>query len=132
MFNRHRIQYESGSLNTDFSKVYLFLPSIIDRIEKINRHTGSLNLATTDISEDIFGAEGGTEFNPYKPNYENAEKDAMKDSILKVLKKMKDLSNSNLIKNADSFLATKSIDQDVQWVGDTEKRVPENRFALPY
>ena len=132
MFNRHRIQYESGTLNTVFSKVYLFLPSITDRIEKINRHTGSLNLATTDISEDTFGAEGGTEFDPYKPDYENTEKDAIKDSILKVLKKMVDLSNSNLLKNADGFLATKSIDQDVQWVGDTGKRVPENRFTLSY
>ena len=44
MFNRHRIQYESGTLNMDFSKIYFFLLSITDRIEKINRHMGSINL----------------------------------------------------------------------------------------
>ena len=54
MFNRHRIQYESGALNKDFSKVYFFLPSIMDRIEKINKHMGSVNLAPIDISEDTF------------------------------------------------------------------------------
>ena len=55
MFNRHRIQYESGALNKDFSKVYFFLPSITDRIEKINKHMGgSVNLVPIDISEDTF------------------------------------------------------------------------------
>ena len=39
------------------------------------------------------------EFDPYKLDYENFEKGAIKDPILKVLKKMVDLSNSNLLKN---------------------------------
>ena len=98
MFNRHRIQYESGTLDTDFSKVYFFLPSIMDRIEKINRHMGSVNLVPIDISEDTFEVEGSSEFVLYKLDYESLETDAIKDSILKVLKKMVDLSNSNLIK----------------------------------
>ena len=130
MFNRHRIQYKSGALNTNFSKVYFFLPSIMDRIEKINRHMGSVNLVPIDILEDTFEVERGIKFDPYKLDYENPEKDAIEDAILKVLKKMVDLSNSNLLKNADGLLATKSMDQDVQWIGDTGKRVPEKRFAL--
>ena len=40
--------------------------------------------------------------------------------------------NSKLLKNADGLLATKSIDQDIQWVEDTGKRIPENQFALSY
>ena len=114
MFNRHRIQYESGPLNRDFSKVYFFLPSITDRIEKINKHMGSVNLIPIDILEDTFKVEGGIEFDPYKLDCENPKKDAIKDSILKVLKKMVDLSNSNLLKNAGGLLATKPMDQDVQ------------------
>ena len=31
MLNRHRIQFESGALNTEFSKMYFFLPSITDQ-----------------------------------------------------------------------------------------------------
>ena len=34
-FNRHRIQYESGALQTDFSQIFYFLPSITDRVEEI-------------------------------------------------------------------------------------------------
>ena len=37
IFNRHRIQYESGAFSeTDFSDVFFFLPSTTDRIEEIN------------------------------------------------------------------------------------------------
>ena len=113
MFNRHRIQYESGALNTDFSKVYFFLLSITDRIEKINKHMGSVNLVPIDISEDTFEVEDSVEFDLYKLDYENSEKGAIKDSVLKVLKKMVDLSNSNLLINADGFLTTKPMDHDV-------------------
>ena len=52
-------------------------------------------------------------------------------SVLKVLKKIVDLSNSNLQKNADGLLATRPHrNQDILWVGG--KRVPENQFALSY
>ena len=36
LFNRHRTQYESGALNTKFSALYVFLPSITGRSEGIN------------------------------------------------------------------------------------------------
>ena len=58
MFNRHRIQFESGALNTEFSKIYLFLPSITDRIDSINRDMGSVHLVQIDIPEDSFEVEG--------------------------------------------------------------------------
>ena len=59
LFNRHRTQYELGALNTKFSGLYLFLPSITDRVEDINRHRGSVNLLPVDISEETFKVEGG-------------------------------------------------------------------------
>ena len=110
MFNRHRIRYESGGLNTDFSKFYYFLLFITDRIERINRHIGSVNLVPIDISKDTFEVENGVEFDPYKLDYENSKKRAIKDTILTVLKKVVDLSNSNLLKNAEGLLAAKPID----------------------
>ena len=39
---------------------------------------------------------------------------------------MVDLSNSNLLKNADGLLATKLMDQNVLWVGESGKCVLEN------
>ena len=84
-FNRHRIQYKSGALNTDFSKIYLFLPSITDRIENVNRHLGSVNLISIDITEDNFEVEGGIPFNLSKLEYENPGKEKMRQAVLNVL-----------------------------------------------
>ena len=83
-FNRHCIQYKSGALNTDFSKIYLFLPSITDRIEDVNRYMGSVNLSSIDITEDNFEVESGILFNPSKLNYENSDKEKTRQAVLKV------------------------------------------------
>ena len=54
-----------------------------------------------------------------------------RESVLKVLKKIVDLSNSNLQKNVHGLLATRPHrNQDILWVGG--KRVPEDQFALSY
>ena len=131
-FNRHRIQYESGALNTDFSKIFVFLPSITDRIENVNRYMGSVNLSSIDITEDNFEVEGGIPFNPSKLDYENPGKEKMRQAVLKVLKKVVDLSNTNIIKNAERLLSKRSVEQNVEWVGETGKRAPENRYKLLY
>ena len=131
-FNRHRIQYESGALNAEFSKKFVFLPPITDRIENVNRYMGSVNLSSIDITEDNFEVEGGIPFNPSKLDYENPGKEKMRQAVLKVLKKVVDLSNTNIIKNAERLLSKRSVEQNVEWVGETGKRAPENRYKLLY
>ena len=63
-FNRHKAKFESGGLQTTFSKVYYFLPSTTDRSEEINRHLGSVNLSTNDVLENTFEAESNVVFDP--------------------------------------------------------------------
>ena len=104
-FNRHRIQYESGALNTGFSKIYLFLPSITDRIEDVNRHMGSVNLSSIDITEDNFEVKSGIPFDTSKLDYENPDNEKMRQAVLRVLKKVVDLS-----KNADRLLSKRSVE----------------------
>ena len=130
-FNRHRVQYESGALNTSFSKIYLFLPSITDRIEDVNRHMGFVNLTSIDVTEDNFEVEGDIPFDPSKLDYENPDKEKMRQAV-KMLKKVLDLFNANLIKNADGLLSKRSVEQDVEWVGETGKRLPDNCYKLSY
>ena len=60
MFNKHKIQYEAGAFNTDSSNTFFFLPSTVDRIEKINKHFGAVNLRAIDINKNNFGEN----FNP--------------------------------------------------------------------
>ena len=56
----------------------------------------------------------------------------MREVVLKLLKKVVDISNSNIIKNANGLLATRPANQNIEWAGKTRKRVPENRYSLPY
>lgn len=54
-----------------------------------------------------------------------------RESVLKVFKKIVDLSNSNLRKNADGLLATKTHDNELLlWVGGG--KVPTGKFVLSY
>ena len=62
-------------------------------------------------------------------DFESKDKRKTIESVLSVLRKIVDLSNSNLQKYADGFLATKPHkNEDILWVGG--KCLPEYRFAL--
>ena len=128
IFNRHRIQYEAGALSdTDFSKIFFFLPSTTDRIKDINKYMNSVNLMPIDIDPSEFGKD----FDPSTLDFKNKDREKNRESLLKVLRKIADLSNSSLQKNADGLLATKPHrNQDILWVGG--KRVPEDQFALSH
>ena len=130
-FNRERIQYESGALQTNFSRRYYFLPSITDRVKEINRHMGSLNLLPIDISEETFEVDG-VRFDPSKLDYDNPDKEKMAQAVMKVLKKVVDLSNLNVIKNANGLLAKRTVEHEVEWIGKDKKRLPDNRYKMSY
>ena len=70
-FNRYRIQYQSGALNIGFSKMYLFLPSVTDHIEDVNRHMGSVIIP----------------FDPSKLSHENLDKKKWDRLCLRCLRK---------------------------------------------
>lgn len=87
---------------------------------------GSVNLIPIDISEDSFEVEGGIVFDTSKLDYDNPDREKIKKTVLKVLKKVVHLSNANIVKNADGLISEKSINYDVEWVGETGKQVSEN------
>ena len=86
---------------------------------------GSVNLVPKDIQEDNFEIEGG-KFDPSKLDFDNPEKHKMREAVLKVLRKVIDLSNSNLVKNSNRLLVTRPINKNIEWVGESGQRVPEN------
>ena len=99
----------------NFQMSSFFLPSTTDRIEEINRYVNSVNLIPIDIDPSAFGKN----FDPSKLDFENEDKQKMKDSVLKVLRKVVDFSNSSLQKNADGLLATKPHkNQDILWMAE--------------
>ena len=107
IFNRHRIQYESGAyFETDFSNVFPLLPCTVDRVEEINQYLGSVNLSAIDIAISDFGKN----FNPSKLDFANPEREELRKSVLNILRKVADLSNQNIRRIADGFLATQPHD----------------------
>lgn len=93
---------------------------------------GSVNLIPIDISEDTFKVEGGISFDPSKLDSDNPDREKIRKAVLKVLKKVLDLSNANIIKNANGLISKKAINQDVEWVEKTGKCVPESKFKMSY
>ena len=113
-FNRHRFQYESGALQTTYSNVYYFLPSTTDKVEEINKHMRSINLLPIDIPEKTSEVEDNVQFDPSKLYYECPEKEKITRAVVKILKKIIDISNANLVKNADGLLSKLNVNEEVE------------------
>lgn len=106
------------------SGTFFFLPSTVDRVEKINRHMGSVSLRLFDIQKSNFGED----FNPATLDLMRA---VGRESVLNVLKKIVSLSSKNLKRNADAYLSTVSHSNDtLLWPGG--KRTQSDKFALTY
>ena len=99
--------------------------------EDINRYMGSVNFVPINIQEDNFETEGG-KFDPSKLDFDNPEKHKIREAVLRVLRKVVDLSNSNLVMNADGLLVTRPLNKNIEWVGESGQCVPENLYALSY
>ena len=84
---------------------------------------GSVNLLPIDISEDSFEVENEVAFNPSKLDYENPDKEKLSEAIVKMLRRVVELSNANLIKNADGLLAKMYTDDDIEWMGKEKKEI---------
>ena len=69
-----------------------------------------------DIPGNTFNTENNVGFDASKLDIYCPENEIMTEAIVKMLKKT-DLSNLNLIKNADGLLSRKSTNVEVEWVG---------------
>ena len=121
IFSQHRMQYEGGAFNTqDFSQIYFYLPSTVDRNEKISKYITSVNLKPFAINHTEFGDQ----FNP-------ADLDFDRFVMVELMKKVALQSSQNLKRNADVFLSTVTHDNDkLLWPGG--KRTQNEKFALTY
>ena len=57
----------------------------------------------------------------------------MSKAVVKMLEKTSDLSNASVIKNADGLLSKKKMNNsEVEWVGKTKQRLPQNKYKMSY
>ena len=121
IFGQHRMQYEGGAFDGDFSQVYFYLPSTVDRNEKINKYLNSVNLKPFATSSKDFGDD----FDPADFG------DFNRTAVVNMIKKVALQSSQNLKKNADAFLSIVSHENDKSlWPG--RKRTQNDKFTLTY
>ena len=59
------------------------------------------------------------------------EKQILSKAVVKMLEKVLDLSNTNLIKNADGLLLRNSVNSEVEWVGKKKERLDQRSIICP-
>lgn len=92
----------------------------------------SVNLLPIDIQENTFETENNVAFDPSKPDIYCPEKEIVTEAVVKMLKKVTDLSVSNLINIADGLLSRKLADGDVESVGKKKQRLPNNKYKISH
>ena len=119
-FGVHKNQFEGGVFcEGDFSKLFFYLPSTIDRCEEINKYLTSVYLKPFHVSI----SELGEDFNPAL-SFD-------RDAVVSYMKKVAEQNSQNLKRNADVFLSGTKHDNDkIIWPGG--KRTVSDKFSLTY
>ena len=130
IFNRHRIQIESGEIDGDSSRIFFFFPATADRSKEINRYLDNVSISLIHVSQEQLNTWAGTSFDPSKFDLFGLEKNTMSDAVVKCLKHVNDICNSNIVRNADGVFSWKEDDVPVDWIGDNKQRVPPQKFKV--
>ena len=119
IFGPHRMQYEGAAFDEQkFSKLFFYLPATVDRNEKISKYLTSVHLKPFHVDAAVFGEN----FNPADPDFDKA-------SVVSYMKKVAQQSSQNLKRNADAFLSNVSHDNEkLLWPGG--KKTLNDKFAL--
>ena len=121
IFRQHRTQYEGGAFDEQKCfDIYFYLPSTLDRNEKINKYLSSVDLKPFAVNPLNFG-EG---FNPADPDFDRSV-------VVSFIKRKAQQSSQNLKGNADAFLSTVAHDND-KLLWPDGKRAQNDKLALTY
>ena len=93
---------------------------ITDRNKTINQHLNSINLTPIDIPEKLFEVDGNFAFD-LQNLILRVTKKKKTNAVLKMLRKIADISNSCIVKNFDGLLSKKTTEMEVEWIGKLKK-----------
>ena len=87
-----------------FSKLFLYLPSTLDRREKFLQWKDHVHLHPIDVNyEELKIINEGNEMNPALLDNKTLRKDLV-PPYYKVMRKIAEILNQNLIRNSDAYL----------------------------
>ena len=111
-----------------FLRFIFFLSATTDRLKDVNQnlYLVSLNPIDIDLAEFCKG------FNPACLDFNDTNREKKnRESVLKVLRKMVKISNSNIKRNVDGLHARKRHNDDnIEWI--VGQRMLKDHFALTY
>ena len=90
------MMFETGSLQTAFSNIFYFFLSARDKNEEINRYLGSVNLSPIDVPVSSLETKENVVFDLSKLDFVTQEKEIMTGAVVKMLKKIADMSNAKI------------------------------------
>ena len=102
------LSLESWTVN--LAACAFFFRSICGCNEEINKYLGSVNIHPSDISVKEFCEN----FDLSKLDYNNSENPKMTESVVNMLKKIVQHSNTNIVKNADALLKKMPPETEVE------------------
>lgn len=116
------------------SGMFMFLPSTLDRKEDFVKWEDHVHLHPVDVTiPELVELTGNQKINPAMLN-SNDEREKVVDGYLKVMKKVAEISNQNLIRSSDAFLSSggkTDSDNEFVWIDDSFKTGIE-KFQLSY
>ena len=133
-FKKHH-QYLLNEKATDklASSLFLFLPSTLDRKEKIMQYKDSVNLHPIDtFYDDIKALNSDKDFNPFE--LESATRSSIVPLFYTYMKKVAETSNNNLVRNASAFLTSGGkVDpsSQIEWF-DNSREETQGKFEMSY
>ena len=134
IFNRHRTMIESGEVKGNFSNIYFFLPAINDKSEEINQYLNKFQCLNFPYWHPTVSVKwlSWNKVWPLEAWLVWFGKNMMTDAVVKCLNYMNDISNSNIVRNADGLLSRREVEVPVDWIGDNKKCVLPQKFKVSY
>ena len=111
------------------SKMFLYLPATLDRKEEFLRYKDNVHLHPIDVNyEELRMLNGGNDMNPDLLENKALRKDVA-PAYYKVMKKIAEFSNENVIRNSGAYLIKGGKidpDNEFQWIDNSYKKSNEN------
>ena len=130
----HGFILDENQKKAKFSKMFLYLPSTLDRKEEFLKWKDHVHLHPIDVSYDELKAiHNDGDMNPALLDHKELRKEVM-SGYHKVMKKIAEVSNQNLVRNSDAYISNGGkIDPDnrFSWTDDSYKQ-GKDKFQLSY
>ena len=126
----HGFFLDENQKKAKFSKLFLYVPSTLDKKEDFLQWKDHAHLHPIDVSYDeLKTIHNNGKVNPTLLDHKELRKN-IREGYYKMMKKIAELSNQNLVRNSDAYISnSRKIDPDYNfsWIDDPHKQ-GKNKF----